>query len=81
LPVGTALALAEGTAGVELAGRAKKATATMLEALGSEELAYGDAGHKRETPHPKARPGIKSRRCRNRADEGSMRCHQKVGAN
>lgn len=37
--------------------------------------------HRREMPRPKARPGVKSRRHRNRANEGSICCHQKVGAN
>lgn len=57
MPV-AAPALAEGTAGVELAGRVEKVTVAKLEALGPKELVYGDAGHKHEMPYLKARLGI-----------------------
>ena len=43
-----ALAMAEGTAGVESAGGAEKATAAKSEAL--EPGAYGEAGSRRDKP-------------------------------
>jgi hypothetical protein len=55
--VSAALAMAEGTAGVESAGGAEKATAAKSEAL--ESGAYGEAGSRREGPllHCMAGPG------------------------
>ena len=63
-PAGAAPAIAKGITGVGLAGRAEKTTAAKLEAL--EPGAYGKEGCRRGTP-PKARLGMKSGRCRERA--------------
>lgn len=48
MPTGATPALAEGTGGIELAGRAEKATDAKPEAL--EPGTYSKAGRRRETP-------------------------------
>ena len=48
LVVSAALAMAEGTAGVESAGRARKTTAAKSKAL--KPGVYGEAGSRRERP-------------------------------
>lgn len=48
MPAGAAPALTEGTASIELAGKAEKAPAVEPEAL--EPGARGEAGHRCETP-------------------------------
>ena len=59
-PAGAAPALAKGTASVELAGRAERATAATHEALGPGT--YGEAARRRKTTrHDKARSGVKLR--------------------
>ena len=66
--VGTALAMAKGTAGVGSAGGADKATVAASEALGP--WAYGRAGGRASVKcHRKARPGIGSTHCCKRASE------------
>jgi hypothetical protein len=57
LVMSTALAMAEGTAGIESAGGAENATAAKSEAL--EPGAYGKAGSRRERPlHSRACHGV-----------------------
>jgi len=65
--MGAAPALAEGTAGVELAGKAERAMAAKPDA-------FGCPGHK-------AWLGAKSRRRRERASESLMWSHQRANAN
>ena len=65
------------TAGVELAGRAEKATATTHEAL--DPGVYGEAAGAKH--YVEARLGVKLRRRRERASGSSMHCCQKVGTN
>ena len=78
MPTGATPALAEGTASIELAGRAEKGTAEKPEAL--EPGAHGEAGRRcepREVP-PQNEAGCE---CHERASEGPMCCRERESAN
>jgi hypothetical protein len=69
-----ALATAQDTASAESAGEAERATTAKPEAL--EPGAYGKAGSMREGLR-KARPGVESKHCHERA---SVRCDRRCVA-
>jgi len=66
-PTGTTPALAKGTASIELAGGAEKATAAKPEALEPGHMVRKDAGAKR---HRKAKGARRHKEARTRANAG-----------
>ncbi len=78
MPTGTTPILAEGTASIELAGRAEKGTAEKPEVL--EPRVHGEAGRRHEPCEvpPQSEAGCE---CRKRASESPMCCRERESAN